>query len=98
MTDLVTQFEESLTALLRTLPCGPEAIPWYADFIMPQEVPYSELIAASKKSVFPCISEILYPALIIAAIFGVLRTVFTKFFFKVRSTTCAQGSAPSLLL
>jgi hypothetical protein len=67
----------------KNLPGGADSISWYHWLLFPQhDITLSQIQAEARVGNFPTVAEVLYPAIVIAAIFGLLRTIFTKFFFK----------------
>jgi len=74
---------DKLYDLLQQLPGGPKFISIYGPYILPQSSDYATLEAAANIGLFPTVGEILYPSIIVAAIFGFLRTILTSIAFAV---------------
>ena len=80
-------WKDTFYEFLTKLPGGPSAIPYYGQYIIPQNTKYETLIEAANLGTFPTVGEVLYPAIIVAAMFGLLRTILTAAAFAVSSFT-----------
>ena len=87
---MIMSWMEKVDELLSWLPGGPTAISYYEDLLLPRTQKVEELIKAAQSGSFPTIGTILYPAIIVAAMFGVLRTILTATAFEVSSVIVAQ--------
>ncbi len=72
-----------LKSLLNVLPGGPKAVHVYGKALFPPIADFSVIEEAATQGLFPTIGAIFYPALFYAAVFGILRTVLTRFIFRV---------------
>jgi hypothetical protein len=71
--------------IVKMLPGGPSAIHIYGKYIFPPVNDMSVLEQAASEGLFPTFASIFYPALFYAVLFGALRSILTKLFFRVRA-------------
>ena len=84
----MNQMEVWTLSITNQLPGGPSAIPVYGNVIFPPRAwegngtAMAAIVKSAEEGTFPVMGSILFPALFYAIVFGILRTVFTKLFFK----------------